>query len=175
MSIVRGAPIVKLFGLFQKSDWEKLQIFPVDVRQDVAQLIMLDSMIKATVLRAVGELQENLNVKLPQSSSDLDLNSAGGAWLPKEVQLAVLSTGSGKEFSALRWSYITPSRVVWALGILAMCEYRYDEKLTNQPDLSFSGYSAYPDEARTQLLIMLAQATDTRTLQQWRVFDEKLL
>jgi hypothetical protein len=162
-----------LFDLFQNSEWKKLKTFPATVQQDIAYLIALDSLVKAAVANRVGQLQE----QKPVGSSGIRARfckSLSEEDLIHEIQLAALSTGIGKEFSAVHWNFLPPFRAVSILGILAMCEYRNAEQLSTENDLKHSGYSAYPDEARTQLLVLVANKESVDELDQVRVFDAEL-
>ena len=55
-----------------------------------------------------------------------------------------------------------------------MCEYRNADKLIGENEIQHSGYSADPDEARSQLLVLLADDVQLDDLDQLRSFDRNL-
>lgn len=161
---------MSIFDLFRKSEWNKLQTFTEGVQRDVGNLIALDSMSKAAVSEQVSRLQEAPANQSIGTYSDL-VGALSEQRIMQEIRLAILSTGVGKEFTALTWNCLPPARAVGFLGILAMCEYRNSEQLTVQNDLKHSGYSAHPDEARTQLIVLLANHLSISELNRVRQFD----
>jgi hypothetical protein len=159
-----------LSDLFRKSEWKELKAFPTAVQQEIAYLLAFDSLVKAVVANGVRRLR----AQNPVGSSGIRARfceSLSEDNLIHEIQLAALSTGVGKELSAVHWSFLPPFRPVSILGILAMCEYRNAEQLSIENDLKHSGYSAYPDEARTQLLVLVANKEGIDDLDQVRAFD----
>ena len=162
-----------LSDLFRKSEWKNLQKFPAGVQHDIASLISLDSLVKTAVANGISLGQE------PFGRAKTDLRARlcqrlGEPETAHEIQLAVLSTGVGKEFASIRWNFLPAFRGVSILGILAMCEYRNAEQLIVENDIKHSGYSADPDEARTQLLVLLARKERIEDLDQLRVFDHEV-
>ncbi|MBI5912779.1 MAG: hypothetical protein HY848_22850 [Betaproteobacteria bacterium] len=160
-----------LFDLFRKSEWEKLKAYPPDVQQDIAYLVALDSLIKTAVANTIHRTFRT------QHTSHTNVSSILGKVLTdqimaREMHLAILTTGIGKELSTIRWSYLPPFRAVSCLGILAMCEFRNAEQIAVQNDLKHSGYSSDPDEARTQILVLMANTKSVEDLDQVRAFDE---
>ena len=162
-----------LFDLFRNSKWEKLKALPSGVQQDIASFFALDSLIKAVVADAIQHLQ--IEGKAAASSVTSRLRKALTEQpIAVELHLALLATGDGKEFPALRWEYLPPYRAVSCLGTLAMCGSRDNEHLRVQNALQLSGYSADPDEARTQLLVLMANHIDVHELDHVRVFDSEV-
>jgi hypothetical protein len=161
-----------LFDLFRNSKWEKLKAFPPGVQQDIACLVALDSLIKAAVADAIQRLQ--IEGKADTSSVASRLRKALTQQpIACELHLAILATGDGKEFPA-PMGYLPPYRAVSCLGIVAMCGFRNDEQLRAEDALKLSGYSADPDVARTQLLVLMANHIDVEELDQVRVFDSEV-
>ena len=161
---------MRLLNLFRKSDWRKLEAFPAEVRRDIACLIVLDQAIAATALHEVQSVRERGSASSIPASARL-LNALSEDRLISELQIAVLSTGTGKELEAVQWEYLPPVRAVGILGILAMTKYRGVGRGPDQANLEPSGYSAHPDEARTQLLVLVAQAAGVKEFEQVRDFD----
>jgi len=161
-----------LFDLFRKSEWRKLQSFPSGVQHDIAYLVALDSLVKAAVANAM----QNLFVRQGESNhvSAVFERACREPLFAREVHLAVLSTGIGKEFSQIPWAFLPSFRAVGVLGIMAMCEFRNAEELTVQNDIKHSGYSADPDEARTQILVMQANEAGVDDFSEVRSFDQRV-
>lgn len=162
-----------LFDLFQKSDWKKLNAFPVPIQLDIGNLIALDAIIKAVVANGARRLLEQCAPNSPAVYLRM-CKALSEQQLTHELQLAVLSTGVGKEFSTIPWSHLPPANAVSFLGILAMCEYRNSEQLIIENELRHSGYSIDPDDARTQLLILMANQASIEDLDPVRDFDSDL-
>lgn len=159
-----------LFDLFRKSEWEKLKNFSVGVQQDIGNLVALNALTKAAVVNSVRRVQ-GLGGPSPSSSNNSLCKALAEESVTHELHLAVLSTGIGKEFSVIQWAYLPPSKAVSILGILAMCEYRNAELLTVENDLKHSGYIVDPDQARTQMLVLLANQLNLEDLEKLRIFD----
>jgi hypothetical protein len=162
-----------LFDLFRKSEWRKLKSFPLSVQQDISYLVTFDSLIKVAVSGGIRRLEEQQAVCSSSSYSRL-CKALSDENMNHELHLALLSTGIGKEFSEISWSHLPPFRVVGFLGILAMCEYRNSEQLIAQSDLTNSGYSTRPDEARSQLLVFAAKQGGVENLEEARSFDSDI-
>ncbi|MDO9050884.1 MAG: hypothetical protein Q7U70_05285 [Methylotenera sp.] len=162
---------MRLFNLFRKSEWSKLKAYPTAVQQDIALLTAFDSLIKTAVSNAVklsitAERGEALKpwVRL--------CDALGEQLFINELLLSMLTTGVGKEFSNIKWTYLAPQKAVTVLGILAMCEIRNAEQLIVENDLKYSGFSSDPDDARSQYLVMLAGAADVEDLDDVKAFDD---
>jgi len=169
---------MKLFGLFQNKEWNKLRGFPQAVQDDLASLLRLDSLAKSSIA-------QGLSTAVYEDASGDDVGRAAAALATAlrqeasfagELQLCILSTGVGKVFGAITWNLLPPERVIECLGFLAMCEFRRHDALEGEIDLKQSGFSNDPDEARTQFLVMAAGSAgvgDFRGVNQYsdEVFD----
>lgn len=159
-----------LFDLFRKSEWQKLKGYPPGVQHDIAYLVVFDSLIKAAVANSIQRFLSSQQTKVS------DVVTALGKVLTApitahELHLAILATGVGKEFSSIRWSYLPPFSAVSCLGIITIGEFRNAGQLTVENVLKYSGYSADPNEARTQLLVLMANSEEIADLDQVRAFD----
>lgn len=159
-----------IFDRFRKSDWRKIESFPEGVRRDIACLILMDQNIAATTFDEV----RSIRMRGAASSSpayELLINALSEEALISEIQIAILSTGVGKELDAIQWGYLKPVRAVGILGVIAMTKYRGLGPGPGRANLEPSGYSAHPDEARTQLLVLLAQTAGIKDFEEVRDFD----
>jgi hypothetical protein len=162
---------MRLFDLFRKSEWRKLGNYPVGVQQDIVYLVAFDALIKTAITSAIRRSFTSTQSGITETVQLLS-NVLSGRSLTSELLLGILSTGIGKEFTSIKWSYLPPARAVGFLGILAMCEFRNDEQLIVQNDLKHSGFSSDPDEARSQYLILAAQTAGVEDLDEIKDFNE---
>lgn len=153
---------MSIFGLFQPPEWTDFKKFPTTVQQDIASLLILNSLAKTSISREL-EKASNFDIPSPGHSNSLSLASNALAEglrnnksLAGELQICLLATGVGKVFSAISWLSLPPERVIESLGLLAMVEHRNHDRLEGDGELNQSGYSADPDEARTQYLVLAA-------------------
>lgn len=151
-----------IFGLFQHPEWTDFRKFPAAVQQDISSLLVLDSLAKSSISRELGEASNfNITGHGYNNSLFLTLNALAeglrnNKLLAGELQICLLATGVGKVFSAISWLSLPPECVIETLGLLAMVEHRNHDKLEGDGELKQSGYSADPDEARTQYLVLAA-------------------
>lgn len=153
---------MSIFGLFQNPDWTDFKRFPDPVQRDIASLLVLDSLAKFSISRELEKASKS-NVTGPNTSNSVARASNALAeglrnnkLLAGELQICLLATGVGKVFSTISWNSLPPERVIESLGLLAMVEFRNHDKLEGDGNLNQSGYSADPDEARTQYLVLAA-------------------
>ena len=159
-----------LFNLFKKSEWAKLKKFDAGVQQDIAYLIALDSLIKSAIHNATEKFAATL-----KNSNDEAIKALCDQLVRQEfvneLELAVLSTGVGKTFPELSWSKVSPETAVKLIGILVMCQFRNREQLSVENDITKSGYSYVSNEARSQFLILLSQASGLKDPSAIKTFD----
>jgi len=161
---------VNLFSLFKKSAWSKLKEFDVDVQQDIIYLIAFDTLIKSALYNATNNFVNSVNCSDNEMYKKLANNILNNN-LVNELELSILTIGVGKILPIINWNKVLPESVVNYIGLLVMGEFRNNEQLTSDNDITKSGYSFVSIESKSQFLVMLSQSADVSDLQVLKSFD----
>jgi len=143
-----------MFELFESPDWSRFKAIPQPIQQDIRSLLLLDSLAKSSIGRALEHLSRTDETKT------LATHIREKPSLVGELQICLLSTAVGKALDQSTWNSLAAERAIDCLGGLAMCEFRNGDTVEGDLDLRASGYSPDPDEARTQFLVMSATTMD---------------
>ena len=90
---------MSIFGLFQPPEWTDFKKFPTTVQQDIASLLVLNSLAKTSISREL-EKASNFDIPSPGHSNSLSLASNALAEglrnnksLAGELQICLLASG----------------------------------------------------------------------------------
>jgi hypothetical protein len=165
--------ILNLFSkLFKKSDWAKLNEFSIDVKEDISHLLALDALSRSAVQNNAKKLLLS-TINSADKNSRLLAEKLNEKLLLNELYIALLSTGVGRSFEEIKWNKVAQATIIKLIGIVVMCEYRNNDQQTVDNDIKKSGYSFSSNEARTQFLVLLANAAKINDYDSLKEFDEK--
>lgn len=158
--------------LFQKSNWAKLNEFGQDVKDDISHLLALDALSRSAVQNNARKLVSS-TIYHADKTSRLLAEKLNEKLLLNELYLALLSTGVGRSFDEIKWNKVAQATIIKLIGIVVMCEFRNNDQQTVENDITKSGYSFSSNEARTQFLVLLANAAKIKDYNSLKAFDEK--
>lgn len=154
MSTLQEESTTSIFGLFESPDWRRFKSLPEPVQHDIRSLLLLNLFAKSSISEEIQKLCAG--EAMAGHTERMRNPSTACALLTGELYICLLSTAVGKELKTVPWNSLAAERAIECLGLLAMCEFRNEERIDGDLDLQSSGYSADPGEARTQFLVVSA-------------------